>query len=365
MDCTVRVRPLFSRAVRSIFVCGTLACTWNARAQIQPSGEIHTREFTLPYTSFASDVAREKFVAKITAQRPEAHDVDSLRAFYGIYNGRLAQRMRQIFAVETYAETWNGVKVMRVVPAGGVKSAHRHQILISLHGGAFMWGNGAGEEVEAIPVAATEGIEVVSVDYRLAPEFPFPAAIDDVTQVYRHLLARYPAKNVGMYGCSAGAIIASESVTHFLRLGLPVPGALGTFCGALKPFDGDSVYMSPPSVKEAPYSPQSGNMPANAYFDHVDQHSADAFAANSSDLLKSFPPTLLLTGTRDQAFSSTIASEVALHAAGVPTEMHVWDGMWHAFFVDPDLPESREAYGDIARFFDRTLAAGPMRKGVR
>jgi acetyl esterase/lipase len=80
------------------------------------------------------------------------------------------------------------------------------------------------------------------------------------------------------------------------------------------------------------------------------------FPALSPQILSRFPPTLLLSGTRDQALSSCVESELALRRAGAVTEMHIWDGMWHAFFVDPDMPESREAYGVIAKFFERHLS---------
>jgi len=75
----------------------------------------------------------------------------------------------------------------------------------------------------------------------------------------------------------------------------------------------------------------------------------------SPALLAKFPPTLLITGTRDMAMSSVVHSQQLLDRAGVQTELHVWEGMWHSFFSDPELPESREAYAVTARFFNRKL----------
>jgi len=65
------------------------------------------------------------------------------------------------------------------------------------------------------------------------------------------------------------------------------------------------------------------------------------FPANSKAVLARFPPTLLIAGSRDFTVSTLFAAQAALTNAGVEAELHVWDGMWHAFFFDPDLPESQ------------------------
>jgi acetyl esterase/lipase len=78
---------------------------------------------------------------------------------------------------------------------------------------------------------------------------------------------------------------------------------------------------------------------------------------NSPQVLQGFPPTLLIAGSRDFMASSLFATQAALAEASVDAELHVRDGMWHAFFFDPDLPESRQVYGVFADFFARHLGA--------
>ena len=82
------------------------------------------------------------------------------------------------------------------------------------------------------------------------------------------------------------------------------------------------------------------------------------FPGLSPELLRQFPPTLLITGTRDMALSAVVRSQNLLSKAGVATELHVWEGMWHSFFSDPEMPESRQAYETIVRFFDQHLTRG-------
>jgi acetyl esterase/lipase len=325
-----------------------------APAQVTPVQADDTTQvipFQLPFSAFASNAARQKFVERARAELPATQDVASLRKFYNSYNERLAHRMREVFAVELRHETWDGIPVLLARPAAAGNVENRRKVLINLHGGAFMWGSGFGLEVEAIPIAATTGIVVVSVDYSLAPEHPFPAAVQDVLTVYRHLLKTYAPLNIGIYGSSAGGLLASETVAELMEEHLPIPGALGTFYGSALSFDGDSIYTSPVSVNEPALKQSGPDMRSNPYFRGAELESPLLFPANSPVVLRHFPPTLLLAATRDQAFSSAVESELALHRAGVPTEMRIWDGMWHAFFVDPDIPESREAYAVAAAFF--------------
>ena len=68
-----------------------------------------------------------------------------------------------------------------------------------------------------------------------------------------------------------------------------------------------------------------------------------------------FPPTLLIAGSRDSTVSSLFRTQALLSKLGVDAELHVWDGMWHAFFMDPDLPESQEVYRVVVSFFARHL----------
>src|SRR6185312_14600393 len=83
---------------------------------------------------------------------------------------------------------------------------------------------------ESIPIASIGKIKVISIDYRMAPEYTFPAASDDVVAVYRQLLKTYKPKNMGLYGCSAGGLLTAESISRFQKESLPLPAAIGMFC---------------------------------------------------------------------------------------------------------------------------------------
>ncbi len=262
--------------------------------------------------------------------------------------------MEKIYPVTIQAQTIGGVHTDVVMSARGIAAGQRQRVLINLHGGAFLWGAHSGGLVESIPVASLGAIKVISVDYRQGPEHVFPAASEDVEAVYRDLLKHYPAKNIGIYGCSAGGILTAESVARIITKKLPVPGAIGTFCGSLTELDGDSAYFGP-LLNGEPVPKTILKLTALPYFKGAKATDPTVFPANSPAMLAQFPPTLLITGTRDFTMSSVIQSQRLLSAAGVDAELHVWDGMWHSFFSDPEMPESREAYKVIVDFFQRTL----------
>ncbi|MGH8216610.1 MAG: alpha/beta hydrolase [Rhodanobacteraceae bacterium] len=324
---------------------------------VDAQGNVTVPSFTVPFSSYASAEARKMFQRMLEEGRhapPANGPIAASHAYYDKINTARAHLMERLYPVEVEKRVMGGVPTQVVTPKQGIAPDQRHRVLINLHGGAFLWGAGSGGLVESIPVSSMGGIEVVTVDYRQGPEHVFPAASEDVTKVYRELLKQYPAKNIGIYGCSAGGVLTGEAVAWFIHEKLPVPGAIGTFCGSVARLGGDSAYVAPVL---------DGSPPSNAplklvdlpYFKGAQASDPLVFPANSPALLAKFPPTLLITGTRDFTMSSEVQSQRLLTGAGVDAELHVWDGMWHSFFSDPQMPESKEAYAVMVRFFDRHL----------
>jgi monoterpene epsilon-lactone hydrolase len=269
-------------------------------------------------------------------------------------------RMRRAFATETTHARMGGVAVDVVTPVGGVRPDHRDKVLINMHGGAFMWGAGAGALLEAIPIAATGGYKVVAVDYRLAPEHHYPAASEDAAAVYRELLKTYRPENIGIYGCSAGGMLTAQATAWFQTHGLPRPGAIGTFCGSGIAFTGDSTVLGAAAAGERPSPDAARNDPPPIpYLTGVPASDPEAYPANAPAVLARFPPTLLITGSRDFAQSAETTMQRRLTAAGIDARLFVFDGMPHAFFIFPDMPESHEVYGLICSFFDQHLGRRP------
>ena len=125
-------------------------------------------------------------------------------------------------------QTMGGVRCDIIKPLN-IPAAKRDRVLINVHGGGF--NSDSGSLVEGIPIAYLTATTVVSVYYRLAPEYPFPAAVDDTEAVYKELLKTHKPAKIGLFGTSAGAILTAEVAVRLRRDGLPLPGVLGIFSG--------------------------------------------------------------------------------------------------------------------------------------
>lgn len=363
---SLRAPPAATRLLAAgLSMLPVLAMAFPAIAQEKPAAPtadtVVMPATPLPYTRFASPEARAQFERMLAETRegkgPNPADVADQRRFYQRYNDdRLAEAERR-YPTKVEATRMGEVPVHVVDPQAGAQGDNARRVLINLHGGAFMWGSGSGALVEAVPIAAVSGIRVVTVDYRLAPEHPYPAAVDDVEAVYRALLKQYRAENIGIYGCSAGGMLTAQATARILSRGLPRPGAVGNFCGTGLLFAGDSATLGQLAVGVPPLQSDGG-----ASLPYLRTARADdpvAFPGQSPEMLAKFPPTLFLAGGRDFAVSALSTMQRRLLAAGVEADLVLFDGLWHAFFVYPDLPESQEAYGVIARFFDRHLGRKP------
>jgi acetyl esterase/lipase len=207
--------------------------------------------------------------------------------------------------------------------------------------------------IETTPIANLTQTKVVAVLYRLAPDHPFPAAVDDTVAVYKEMLKTYKPQNIGLYGTSAGAILTAEVAARLRQLGLPLPAALGIFSGS-GDFSrtGDSMYL---------FGLWGLSGPMNRW---VGKH--DTGYSGTTDLkdpvlspiysdLKGFPPTLFLTSGRDLLLSSTVNLQRAFLHAGVNAQLVVFDGLPHAFWNNWNLPESQETYRMITDFFNQQL----------
>lgn len=232
--------------------------------------------------------------------------------------------------------------------------ALRSKVMINLHGGGFVVGSGALGE--AIPIAGETGIEVIAVDYRLAPEHPFPAAVDDILAVYRALLEDHAPSDIVIYGTSAGGFLTAMTIMRLKLEGLPLPACCGVFTagGDISALGDTFNYMSLSGFYGLVGLPMSDPMCERVVF-LGGTHPEDPLVAPIRGDLTDFPPTLLMSGTRDAVLSATALFHRALRRAGRDAELYVYEAMPHAHWYNFQLPEAREAIDVQARFFEKHL----------
>ena len=269
------------------------------------------------------------------------------------YKTPMYQHLRSRYPVTITSQNIGGISTEIFLPTQGVSSQNSLRVLVNLHGGGFRDGARTLSQLESIPIASVGRIKVISVDYRMMPEHAFPAASQDVEAVYRALIRTYSPKNIGIYGCSAGGVLTAQSIAWFQSKNLPLPGAIGMFCGAGSYWsEGDSGNFTR-LIEERPKSLEDDIY--YSYFEHADHNDPLAYPVRSPSVMARFPPSLLLTSTRDFALSSVVYTHTVLVEQNVPAELHVWEGLPHGFLMDPDLRQSQEAYDIIAKFFERYL----------
>lgn len=246
------------------------------------------------------------------------------------------------FGVQVTKSTMAGVPV-KLVRRQGAEATPDKRLLINFHGGGFMVDSGS--QTETIPIAGITGIPVVSVMYRMAPEHPFPAAVDDALAVYTEALTQRSPQAIGIYGTSAGAILTLQLLARIKAEGLPMPAAAGFFSGS-----GDLAVAGDcegflPSILGSRSAPET-------VADYtVGTERTDPLLSPIYGDLSGLPPMLLMTSTRDQLLSQTVLADLALRRAGVKVDLRVYEGMMHAFWAWIECPETEIALTAQADFF--------------
>lgn len=261
---------------------------------------------------------------------------------------------REKMGVTVERGTLAGVPIFTVLPKQPSETGH-DRVLLHFHGGGYVLNPGEAGTLEAIYMAGFSGMKIVSVDYRMPPDFPYPAAMDDAVAVYRELLKTYPAEKIGVFGTSTGGGMTLALVLRARAEGLPLPGAIapGTPWTDMTK-TGDS-YFTNEGVDNILVS-YDGWVGAAAKLYANGHDLRDPFLSPVYGDVKGFPPTLLTTGTRDLFLSNTIRMHLKLREAGVPADLIVFEGMSHAqYYMAPDGPETAFHFTQLRDFFENNL----------
>lgn len=293
----------------------------------------------------------QKSLSRQVSDAPNRETLAERRAGTDSWQARAGEQARALYPANVSEDKIAGVPV-RIVTPPAIPEDKRDRVLINLHGGGF--NSDSGSLSETIPIANLTQTKVVAVLYRLAPEHPFPAAVDDAVAVYKALLKSYQPQKIAIYGTSAGAILTGEVAVNLHRLGLPLPAALGIFSG-FGDFSktGDSIGIYALNGFSGPLTPPSKH-PIDTQYTGSANPTDPVLSPIYADL-HGFPPALFITSTRDLLLSGTTILHRAFLRAGVDAQLVVFEALPHAFWNDAHLPESKEADRIMAQFFDKHL----------
>ena len=262
--------------------------------------------------------------------------------------------LREALKVKVEPVTVGGVKAYMVTPET-IPPQNRNRLLVHVHGGCFVSFPGESGTAEAIYMAGFGGFRVISVDYRMPPDYPYPAGLDDEMSVWREAVKMASPKNMAIFGSSAGGNLTLSMVLRAKMDKLPLPGAIapGTPMSDLTGA-GDSFQTN--AMVDNVLVAYGANCDKRAALYTAGRDLKDPLLSPVYGDYSNFPPTILTTGTRDLLLSNTVRVHRKLRQAGVEASLQVFEGQSHAqYYRDVSAPETKEAFEEIARFFDRHL----------
>jgi len=236
------------------------------------------------------------------------------------------------------------------------KQARKDKVLFYLHGGAYVLGSRRTHRQLASHMAKAAGVTAVLPEYRLAPEYPFPAAIDDAVAVYRALLeSGFKPEDIVISGDSAGGGLSVATLLALRHAGDPLPAA----AVLLSPFldvtaSGESATTR---ADQDPWFEVPDMAVVARYYCPDESKWRDPLVSPVFANVSGLPPMLIQVGDDEILLDDSRRLAEKLEAAGIDVEIEIWPGMWHVFqmFIGK-MPESRKAVEKIGRYIDQAVS---------
>jgi acetyl esterase/lipase len=277
-------------------------------------------------------------------------DVDAWRSMIAGREELMAGFLRDLaeqLPVGVETSSIDGVTVYDILPDDTDPQDPR--VFLDMHGGALITGGGDSCKGMGAMAAMRNGIRTWSVDYRMPPDHPYPAALDDCLTVYRALLGDHRPGHLVVGGSSAGGNLAAALVLRARDEGLQMPAVTVLSTPEVDLSESGDSFHTNLGVD----STLAGRlMPANLLYanghDLTDPYLSPLFG----DFTKGYSPTILTSGTRDLFLSNTVRMHRALRNAGIPAELHLIEAAPHGGFFGAS-PEDAEIGREIRRFIER------------
>jgi acetyl esterase/lipase len=239
----------------------------------------------------------------------------------------------------------NGVSAEWVAPP----TISSDRVIVYLHGGSYYLGSIQTHRTLAGDIAQAAGARALIIDYRLAPEHPFPAAVEDAQSAYEWLLAEgIDPGRIVLVGDSAGGGLALALIIALRDAGRPLPAGIACISPWTDLACTGESWRSKARV-DTVIDPEGLRKAAQQYL-----NATDPLAPLASPLyadLQLFPPLLIQVGSNEILLSDSTQFAERTRAAGVDVTLEVWDGMLHVWhFAARFVPEAREAINRIGEF---------------
>ncbi|MTI81584.1 MAG: alpha/beta hydrolase [Firmicutes bacterium] len=251
--------------------------------------------------------------------------------------------------VEFKKDTINDVCVEKIVPCGALKN----KAILYFHGGGFCLGIYSSNREFVARIAKESGLQVILVDYRLAPEHPFPEALEDAVSVYKGLLQEscHP-KDIIVMGDSSGCGLALSALLVLKQSSMAMPLA-AAFITPVFDFTGKSESFKTRAKKD-PFKLTDPLGIAKIYVE--DNEPTSAVISPLYGQLDGLPPMLVHAADYDVFLCDSIKLQEKALKAGINIELKVWTKMWHIFHMQASIvPEAQKAMNEIYTYINERL----------
>jgi len=275
--------------------------------------------------------------------------IESIRADRERATGKLGKLPKNLESSQVIID---GLQAEWLLPNNYQKSA----ILLYLHGGAYVTGSILTHRRLAAHLAVAAGAAALIVNYRLAPEDPFPAALDDAMKCYLTLRASHPEAKVAIAGDSAGGGLSLALCLRLRDEGMQQPDAMALLSPWTDLTLSNETHKS--LAKVDPFFPDQSGLRGAAGLYAGANDSRDPYISPQFADLAGLPPTLIHVGSREALLDDSLILADKLLGCGVPVTIKTYKDMWHVWQAFVGLfPEAGQSVNEIGEFLSKHLAS--------
>lgn len=294
-----------------------------------------------------SRVIRPLFQRQLAARPREAADLEAAREVLDT----MGARMRPPRGTRLLDQHVAGVPCEMIIPP----TADDTTCIVYLHGGGYLLGSRRSHRGLAAHLANAAGARAVLVEYRLAPEHPFPAALDDAVAVYRELLETFDHRSMVISGDSAGGGLALAVGLRLRDEGAPLPAGIAVI-SPWADLEGTGASLVTNAESEIMLDPGRITEVAGLY--HPGTPADDPYVSPLHGDFPGLPPLLIQVGGDEILLSDSERVAARARASGVEVAVRVWPGMWHVWHMfAPWMPDARRAVNEYARWVMGVVAS--------
>ncbi len=305
---------------------------------------------SVPAPEGISEAAKKAWVnlPQVPLQAHDLKKLAELRKFVNLIDDATFEKLKTPYSMED--RVINGITTLWITPP---QLKHKDKVMIFIHGGGWIVNSRKAQLKFQADAASNLGVKLVSIEYRLAPEHPYPAAVNDIVAAYKGIVKEYGAENTGLFGTSAGGGLTLATLLRLKTDGLPLPAASAPLSpGADMTASG---YLYRAIGLQDPILPPYGTYTAmQAYVGKADPK--DSIVSPVFGDFTGMTPLFLLCGTSEILASDAIRVAARARNQGVDVTLLVSDGMWHVPIGNgTGVPELQLAFDEMIKFFRKHL----------